>query len=191
MEKKKSKILLVDDDVYIRQMYAEILNIAGFDTLEANDGLEGFNLAVENVPDIIFTGINMPNMDGFTLMEKLKQNQATAIIPVIISSHMGKESDSLRSKELGARDFIIKNMVTPKEAVDRIKKILLESGVYKIKFDVHALDAPKFLKIMGLENITKCPDCGNDFAFSVTVSDFEDESFSAKLACSNCGWEMK
>lgn len=190
-EIKKRKVLLVDDDIEIREMYSEILAIAGYDTIEANDGAEGLEIAKIDLPDIIFTGINMPNMDGFTLMEKLKESPQTNAIPVVISSHMGKEEHRLKAEQLGAKDFIVKNRVTPRETVERMNAILSKGKEYKILFDLNSLDAPELLKSIGAEEISKCPNCDGKIALEVSISDFEKETMEARLSCSNCDWNLK
>lgn len=88
---KTKKILLVDDDEMIRGIYSEVFRNNGFEVEEARDGLEGLEKARSIIPDIIFTGIIMPKMEGFDLMEALKKNVATSQIPVFISSHLGRE----------------------------------------------------------------------------------------------------
>ena len=67
------KILLVDDDETIRGMYDDIFKKEGFEVFEAIDGVDGLDKATKNIPDVIFTGIVMPTMDGFQLMEALKK----------------------------------------------------------------------------------------------------------------------
>ena len=63
------KMLLVDDDVDTQSLYAEVFRAAGFEVREAKDGLEGLDMATAERPDVVFTGIIMPRMDGFALTE--------------------------------------------------------------------------------------------------------------------------
>jgi len=128
MNDKRVKILVVDDDVPTREMYAEVLSKAGYEIIQANDGLEGLDLATKDMPDLIFTGIVMPRMDGFTLMETLKKTVMTANIPVVISSHMGREEDQQRANVLGAKDFIMRDVTPPKQVVERINALFIRSG---------------------------------------------------------------
>ncbi len=128
---KKFSILIVDDDADLRGIYAYNFKGAGFDVHEANDGLEGLNFAKQNKVDVIFTGIMMPNMDGFELLKLLKDNVDTSSIPVLISSHLGKEEDRKKSIALGATKFLVKGMVSPIETVKIVKDVLTKK-IYKI-----------------------------------------------------------
>lgn len=186
MENKKIKILLVDDDENIRGIYAEVFRQNGFEVEEAADGLEGLDKATKNVPDIIFTGIIMPKMDGFALMENIKKNVATSSIPIIISSHMGREEDREKAMKMGAKDFIVKTMNTPNEIVERIRKIF-DSTSYRLKIDSTELDAGRFIKNIGLKEGMKCPACDENVILILEPLNSDDKSFKAKVVCPKCG----
>lgn len=189
---KKPKILLVDDDINLRAMYAEIFENENFEVLQADDGLDGLDIASKEVPDIIFTGIVMPRMDGFTMIEALKKAVVTANIPVVISSHMGREEDQQRANLLGAKDFIMKGVVTPKEVVNRVKSFLIkEGGEYKIDFNPSSLDAQKLAKDMNFQDTFICPNCNEKIAFNLKLLDAKERKFEARFVCSKCGWEAK
>jgi two-component system chemotaxis response regulator CheY len=185
-ENKKIKILIVDDDEPIRSMYADIFKKEGFEVEEAKDGLEGLDVVTKNIPDIVFTGIVMPRMDGFGFIEALKKNVATANIPVVISSHLGRSEDSAKAKELGVKDFIVRHMVTPNEAVERVRKIL-GSGDYKLKINVNELDAGQLAKDLHFSESYKCGYCGADLVLNLSVSDISNHEFRGKINCPNCG----
>jgi len=87
----KTKILIVDDDVMTREMYVNVFKQSGYEVFEAGDGVDGLDVASRELPDVIFTGIIMPRMSGFELMEALRKAVATSKIPVVISSHIGRE----------------------------------------------------------------------------------------------------
>lgn len=186
MEKKKIKILIVDDNGDIRSMYAEVFRGAGFSVEEAVDGLDGLDRATKNIPDIIFTGIIMPRMDGFDLMTSLKKNVATKDIPVIISSHMGREEDQKKAMELGAKDFIVKTMNTPNEIVEKVKS-MFSTDIYRLKIAENELDAERFASIMRFGKGMKCPNCGEGLLISLELIDSDDRSFKAKIICPKCG----
>lgn len=144
--KDQKIILVVDDDEDIRHFYREIFRKAGFHVLAAQDGLEGLDVAMRERPDLIFTGIIMPRMDGFELINNLRQNVATASIPVMMFSHLGREDDKRRAQELGVRDFIVRSIVPPHEIVERIQNILGGQGSYFLSFDPAAQDAARLAK---------------------------------------------
>jgi len=101
----KKKILIVEDDEITRKMYADVLREKGFEVSEAVDGLEGFDKAIKEKPDLIFTGIMMPKMDGFTVCEEIRKRSD---VPVIMLTALGSTEDLVRGFELGADDYISK-----------------------------------------------------------------------------------
>jgi len=184
-EDKKIKILIIDDDDATRSLYSEVFKKHGFDVTEAVDGVDGLDKATKNVPDVVFTGIIMPRMDGFSLMEALKKNMATSNIPVAISSHMGREEDQKKAKELGAGDFISRDMTTPNEAVERIKAMLNLTD-YKVKFYTNELDALKLAQDMHFNEKFQCTSCGAEAILSLRLKDVSSHEFLAKFVCPQC-----
>ncbi len=190
-ETKKPTILLVDDDDSIREIYSYAFRNANFNVLEAQDGLEGLEIATNKTPDVIFTGIVMPRMDGFTLMENLAKNVKTARIPVFISSHMGREEDRQKANKLGAKGFIVRDLVSPVEVVEEISRVLSKGGVYRIDFDSYALDAPRLAQSLGLNNNFQCRECDEKMVLEIKLQDNSQCSMKAKLVCPKCGWETE
>ena len=183
VEPKKYKILIIDDDKFIRGMYAELFKKEGFEIFEANNGLEGLNLVGEEKPDVIFTGVIMPQMGGFELMEALKRNVETAKIPVAISSHLGRFEDQKKAFELGAKDFIYRGEITPAEAVKRIKSILGEMIVYRVTLEEEH-DALELAKFLGKESLT-CPKCKSKYLLSIEYNT-QERKFTLSLVCAFC-----
>jgi CheY-like chemotaxis protein/predicted RNA-binding Zn-ribbon protein involved in translation (DUF1610 family) len=191
MSDKKLKILLVDDDMTLREMYAEIFHNANYEVLEANDGVEGLDLASKEIPDVIFTGIVMPRMDGFTMMESLKKTVMTANIPVVISSHMGREEDHQRANMLGAKDFIIRDITQPVEVLERISSLFKEKNEnYRIGIDMSG-DAQKLAKDLNLQPDFSCPSCQEKMVLDLKLKDASKQIFEARLLCPKCGWSAE
>lgn len=139
-------ILIVDDDEDSRHFYREVFKKAGFSVLVAADGLEGLDVAMRERPDLIFTGIIMPRMDGFELIKNLRTNVGTTDIPVIMFSHLGREEDKRRAQDLGVRDFIVKSIVPPNEVVSRINLIVGGQTAYRLSFDPAGGDAARLAR---------------------------------------------
>ncbi|TAK96405.1 response regulator [Patescibacteria group bacterium] len=188
---KKLKILLVDDDSDTRDMYAAVFEKAGFQVLEAKDGLVGVEVATKDLPDVIFSGIIMPRMDGYTMMEALKKNVATASIPVVISSHLGREEDQQKANLHGAKDFIVRGFTTPNQVVQRVKKILAKGGVYHIEFSPYSLDAQEMARELHLPENYQCLECHERMVLTLRPQDRKELVFDATLYCPKCGWESK
>jgi CheY-like chemotaxis protein len=176
-------ILVIDDDEDTRDLYAEVFRENGFDVREAKDGLEGLEMITEKQPDIVFTGIMMPRMDGFTLTETLKKNVITASIPVVFSSHLGREEDDRRAKELGVKKFFIRGMVPLLEVVRSIRSLLTQNE-YFVEIDPRTLDAQKLARELDLNADFLCNENGGEkLALKLSVKDARTRSFDAEFVC--------
>jgi CheY-like chemotaxis protein len=112
-----AKILIVEDDIFLSDLYLHTFSFSGFDTYIAKNGLEGFDKAVEVKPDIIFLDIMMPKMNGIELMKKLKEQEATKGIPVVILSNFSDEALAKDALANGALAYIIKSEYEPKQVI--------------------------------------------------------------------------
>ena len=117
------RILLVDDDQHIRSTFAVSLRAKGFDVAECNDGLEALAWLQQNRADYLITGIKMPNLGGFELIEKIKQQPQLHRMPFFVFSHRGDESDRQRARELGAADFFVYGFVSPNDVAAAIRNL--------------------------------------------------------------------
>ena len=114
------KILVVDDEEYIREVIVEYLNNEGYLPIQAEDGKEAKELLEKEKFDLMILDIMMPDMDGFTLLEELDNSKK---IPTIILSARGEEIDKLTGFGKGIDDYLCKPF-SPKELVARVKAIL-------------------------------------------------------------------
>src|SRR3989338_5372481 len=120
-EKTSYKILVVDDDTFLLDMYASKFSQKGFQitsspgTLDALEKLRG-----GYVPDILLVDLVMPEMDGFAFLEQLQKDGLASKALIIVLSNLGQEEDILRAKKLGATGYIIKASATPSEVVGRV-----------------------------------------------------------------------
>ena len=118
------KILLIEDDPFLLDMYSTKFKEVGFDIEVAQDGEMGISKAKEIMPDLILLDVVLPKKDGFEVLKTLKSDGQTAKIPVVMLTNLGLESDVKRGLELGAQSYIIKAHFTPTEVVAKIKEIL-------------------------------------------------------------------
>jgi DNA-binding response OmpR family regulator len=181
IDPSKKTIMIVDDDVDTLDMYADIFEQANYNVIRANDGLEAMSLVTDHTPHVVFTGIVMPRMDGFALMEALKQNKRTANIPVVINSHLGREEDKKRAEELGAKDFIVLGFTPPREVLERIGAMLLRSE-YIFRFDKNDADSRKLARDLGMPNFFMCPR-GQEMVLKLSIEDEKELTFSARFSC--------
>lgn len=103
------RILLVEDDKFFREFYAQKLREKNFEVLQAENGEEGLRSVQENAPDIILLDIIMPVMDGFEVLESLSQSEQTKSIPVLVFSTLGQEKDIEKAISLGAKGYVNKS----------------------------------------------------------------------------------
>ncbi len=120
----RKKILMIDDDEFISELFRLGLESAGFDIMVAHDGMFGLELAEKRSPDIILLDLLMPVMDGFETLARLKGNPKTAKIPVFMLSTMTHGADMSRAKSLGAVNFFVKTQVTPTQLAEDLRQQL-------------------------------------------------------------------
>ncbi|OIO47758.1 MAG: response regulator [Parcubacteria group bacterium CG1_02_37_51] len=120
----KVTILLIEDDSFLLQMYATKLEVEGFEVVSALDGKKGLQLLNKNKPDLILLDLLMPEMNGFEVLQKIKEDQEAKDIPVIILTNLGNREDVQRCLKLGATDYLIKAHFVPAEVIKKIRQII-------------------------------------------------------------------
>ena len=122
----KTKILVVEDDQFLRELIVRKLVKEGFKVSIAIDGQEGLQKIISEIPDLVLLDIILPEMDGFEILKQTKShsNEKVKDIPIILLSNMGQESDIEKAEKLGANDYLIKAEFTTDEIVDKIKNSL-------------------------------------------------------------------
>jgi DNA-binding response OmpR family regulator len=107
------RVLFVEDDPTVAQMYRLKLELDGYQVIMAKDGEEGLRLAHEVDPDIVFLDIRLPKVDGFAVLEGLRAYDRTKNVPVVILSNYGEQELVERGLKLGALEYLIKSQTTP------------------------------------------------------------------------------
>lgn len=120
---KMIKILIVDDEVKIREMIRKYAQYEGFLTEEACNGIEAVNMALSNDFDCIIMDIMMPELDGFSACRQIRKEKN---VPILMLSALGEEYDKIHGFDLGVDDYVVKPF-SPKELMMRIKAILKRS----------------------------------------------------------------
>lgn len=103
-----NKILVIEDEIFIRENLIELLEIEGFDAQGAENGLEGVQLVQQEPPDLILCDVMMPELDGYGVLETLRQDPATAKIPFMFLTASADRSNIQKIRELGIHDYILK-----------------------------------------------------------------------------------
>lgn len=118
------KILIVEDDKFLRELIAQKLIKEGYDIAEAVDGEKGIKSVKEEKPDLILLDLILPGIDGFEVLAEIKEDPVLSQIPVIILSNLGQKDDIERGLKIGAVDYLIKAHFTPGEIIEKIKAVL-------------------------------------------------------------------
>lgn len=129
-EKKENgsgtKILIVEDDKFLRDLIIRKLKSEGYEVIFAVDGEEALKKIKEEKPNLILLDLILPGIDGFEILKQVKSDSSEKIkdIPVIILSNLGQRDDVEKGINLGAVDFLIKAHFTPAEIVDKVRQVL-------------------------------------------------------------------
>ena len=134
MSKKNARprVLLVDDYPDAREMYSEYLQFSGFDVVEAANGMEALQSAIDRSPDIILMDLSLPVMDGWEATRRLKADERTASIPVVALTGHALAGISEGAKKAGCDAFVTKPCL-PEDLVKEIRRILDEPSTTRKK----------------------------------------------------------
>ncbi len=125
MDKKayQKRILLAEDDIFVRDMYSVRLKKDGYEVKTVKDGRQALEWLSKNTPDIILLDIMMPFMDGLEVLAEIQKNENLNTIPVIMLTNLSEGDDIRKALTLGASDYIIKSHFTPSEIVSKVNTL--------------------------------------------------------------------
>ncbi|MDF1497876.1 MAG: response regulator [Patescibacteria group bacterium] len=120
----KQKILLVEDDTEIREIYKLKFTLNDYNIITIEDGALAIKKIKDELPDIVLLDILLPNKDGFEILKEIKDSKEERInsIPVFMLSNLSNEADIEEAKKLGALNYIVKAKNKPKDVVDAVDK---------------------------------------------------------------------
>ena len=121
----EKKILIVEDDRMISNMYQTKLKQEGFNVIVADDGSQGLEMAIKEKPDLILLDVILPQLDGFAVLEELRLNSNLKHTPIYMLTNLGTTEDKEKAEKLGATDYLVKANLTPGQVSEMIKKYLL------------------------------------------------------------------
>ncbi len=117
----KRKILLVEDDETLAEVYKQRLELEGFDVNHVNNGEDALATALKFRPDLVLLDVMMPKLNGFDVLDIMRQTPETRNVHIIMLTALSQPKDEQRAKDLGADDFLIKSQVVIGDVVERIK----------------------------------------------------------------------
>ncbi|PIQ76230.1 response regulator [Candidatus Peregrinibacteria bacterium CG10_big_fil_rev_8_21_14_0_10_49_24] len=126
---EKGNILIAEDDPVLREVYVKKFSIAGYQIRTVKDGVEAIEAIEKQVPDLLILDINMPVMDGFTVLEKYPKEQRP--FPVIMLTNFGDDRNKQRGEELGAEDYFIKSEMTIRKLMEMVDNLMKAKHYWK------------------------------------------------------------
>ena len=121
------KILFIEDESALQKTFGDILKKEGYEMVSALDGEIGLKFAKTQKPDLILLDLILPRMNGFELLEKLKDDPETKDIPVVILTNVGRTEEVGRAIELGAKTYLVKANYTLQEIIEKVKQSLAKA----------------------------------------------------------------
>lgn len=119
----KPKILIIEDNADLVEMYDLKFTHEGFEVHTATDGEKGILAAVEHKPEIILLDLLMPNMDGFQVLKAIRDNTGLGA-KIIVLSNLGQQDQIQRAYDLGATEYLVKANYQPSEVVTKVREML-------------------------------------------------------------------
>lgn len=118
------KVLIVEDDEFLRSLTAKRLEKEGYEVAVAVDGESANGIATANKPDLILLDLLLPGLDGFEVLKRARADEVTKSTPIIVFSNLGQREDIEKAKGLGANDFLIKANFTLDDVIEKINTTL-------------------------------------------------------------------
>ncbi|PLX21354.1 response regulator [Candidatus Parcubacteria bacterium] len=118
------KILIVEDEIFIAEMYKIKFESAGYEVFLAHDGVEGVSAAHERLPDLVLLDLLMPQKDGYQTLKELREEDGTKDLKIYILSNMGQKEEIEKGMNLGANGFFVKAHLTPTQLLEKINELI-------------------------------------------------------------------
>lgn len=116
------KVLIIEDDSFLQGLASRKLKADGFEVLNAANHTEAFAALEKEVPSIILLDLLLPEVDGYEILKKVRENPKTKDVPVIVFSNLSEEKDIKKAQDLGIVDFMVKSNFTLDELAQKIKE---------------------------------------------------------------------
>ena len=120
----KPKIMIVEDDSFVMDIYQTKLSQEGYTVLPAENGAQAIKELEKEIPDLVLLDIIMPYVDGLQVLKKMKADEKLKNVPVILLTNLSQKENINEGLGLGAEDYLIKSHFTPSEVLEKIKKYI-------------------------------------------------------------------
>ncbi len=191
---KKGTILIMEDQRGFRRIYRDVLEKDGYEVLEGADGEEGWEIIINQKPDLVLLDLGLPLIDGFQVLGKIRRSDQTKHIPVIIFSVLGEPRDVKKAMDMGANDYTVKGFYTPRQVLSKIRNLLKDTkqqnaiNSYRLKTSGESKDAGRLEQDLGLETGFKCPQCSTQMEteFFPDYARADGHWFATRFVCPTC-----
>lgn len=119
-----TKVMVVEDDVALREIYSIRITAEGYEVVSAGDGEEALAVAVEQKPDLILSDVMMPKISGFDMLDILRNTPETANIKVIMMTALSADDQRIRGERLGCDRYLVKSQVGIEDVINAIHEVL-------------------------------------------------------------------
>ena len=133
-----NKILVIDDDTSINELIKVNLELGGYNVVQAYDGIKGFALAKQELPSLIILDVMMPEVDGFTVAKRVRENSSTKDVPIIMLTALSQLNDKANGFNIGVDDYLVKPFEI-EELLMRVKALLKRTHQIPISASVKDL----------------------------------------------------
>lgn len=133
-----NKILVIDDDTSINELIKVNLELGGYNVVQAYDGIKGFALAKQELPSLIILDVMMPEVDGFTVAKRVRENPSTKDVPIIMLTALSQLNDKANGFNIGVDDYLVKPFEI-EELLMRVKALLKRTHQIPISASVKDL----------------------------------------------------
>lgn len=190
----KGTILIIEDEPGFRRIYKDFLASEGYNMLEADDGRKGLTIIQSSKPDLVLLDLVLPQMSGFDVLKKIRSDEWSKDIPVIIFSVLGERDTVKKGLELGASDFAVKGFYSPGEMLAKIRALLFKSDMrkhmvsYKLSVAEGQGDCARMEQDMGTADLSVCPHCKGKINLEM-IPDFartDGHWFFSHFICATC-----
>jgi DNA-binding response OmpR family regulator len=192
----KGKILLIEDDIALRSIYADVLAADGYTVVTAEDGEQGLMMIRTEKPDMVLLDLILPKLPGFEVLKIIRADAGTRKTIVLIMSVMGEQRHIQKAMELGANDYEVKGSHTPNEVLGKIQALLTTKPAVKEGIKVYNLfvkgdrgDMSELEKDTSAAKLLICKSCREEMQLVLTPDSSRSDAhwFSAHFACPKCG----
>jgi DNA-binding response OmpR family regulator len=193
-EANKGTILIIEDESLFRLVYQDVLASNGYKVLVAEDGESGWRLVKSEKPSLTLLDLNLPKLHGLEVLRRIRFDETTKDLPVIILSVWGEQEDIRKGLDIGADDYLVKGFYSPREICTKIDTVLavaditISAGSYKLSVKEGRADAAKLQKDIGLTKLFHCPHCKQEMSLELIPDDTRTDGhwFLSHFVCLNC-----